>query len=123
MTKIEQQHKQISNEKATQLTNCFPKEETYGGCYRVRPHRKGSSKIFREYLRLKRPRDYTNIPGIKGKSISNSEVIRLAKREGIRSDNIEWFVNMVNIGTYNIPDFQKQYQSGKTNNKSLTIKG
>ena len=25
------------------------------------------------------------------------------------ADNIEWFVNMVNIGTYNIPDFQKQY--------------
>ena len=25
------------------------------------------------------------------------------------TDNIEWFVNMVNIGTYKIPDIQKQY--------------
>ena len=28
------------------------------------------------------------------------------KREAITADNIEWFVNMVNIGTYNIPDFK-----------------
>jgi chromosome segregation ATPase len=35
--------------------------------------------------------------------------VRLAKRQGITADNIEWFVNMVNIGTYNIPDLQKQY--------------
>ncbi|MGB8034767.1 MAG: hypothetical protein WCF03_13210, partial [Nitrososphaeraceae archaeon] len=34
---------------------------------------------------------------------------RLAKRQGITADNIEWFINMVNIGTYNIPDLQKQY--------------
>ena len=25
------------------------------------------------------------------------------------ADSIEWFVNMVNIGTYNIPDLQKQH--------------
>ena len=25
------------------------------------------------------------------------------------TDNIEWFVNMVNIGTYKIPEIQKQY--------------
>jgi chromosome segregation ATPase len=34
---------------------------------------------------------------------------RWLKREGITADIIEWFVNMVNIGTYNIPDLQKQY--------------
>jgi chromosome segregation ATPase len=33
----------------------------------------------------------------------------LAKRQGITADNIEWFVNMVDIGTYNIPDLQKEY--------------
>ena len=31
----------------------------------------------------------------------------LAKRHGITADNIEWFVNMVNIGTYKIPEIQK----------------
>ena len=33
----------------------------------------------------------------------------LAKRQGITADNIEWFVSMVDMGTYNIPDLQKQY--------------
>src|SRR5690242_17431900 len=33
----------------------------------------------------------------------------IAKRQGITADNIEWFVKMVSIGTYNIPDLQKQY--------------
>src|SRR6478609_4678038 len=37
------------------------------------------------------------------------KLYRSAKRQGITADNIEWFVNMVNIGTYNIPDLQKQY--------------
>jgi hypothetical protein len=33
----------------------------------------------------------------------------LAKRHEITADNIEWFFNMVDTGTYNIPDLQKQY--------------
>jgi septal ring factor EnvC (AmiA/AmiB activator) len=37
------------------------------------------------------------------------KLCRLAKRHGITADNIEWFVNMVNIGTYKIPDLQRQY--------------
>ena len=32
-----------------------------------------------------------------------------SKKTRNKTDNIEWFVNMVNIGTYNIPDLQKQY--------------
>ena len=39
------------------------------------------------------------------------KLCRMAKRHGITAadNNIEWFVKMVNIGTYNIPDLQKQY--------------
>ena len=37
------------------------------------------------------------------------KICMLDKRQGITSDNIEWFVNIVNIRTYNIPDLQKQY--------------
>jgi len=33
----------------------------------------------------------------------------LAKRQGIRFEYLDWFVNMVNIGMYKIPELQKQY--------------
>ena len=29
------------------------------------------------------------------------------------NNNIEWFVNMVNTGTYKIPEIQKQYEKAK----------
>src|SRR6476659_11161980 len=45
----------------------------------------------------------------KGKLSYILKLCTLAKRQAITADNIEWFVNMVNIGTYNIPDLQKQY--------------
>ena len=35
-------------------------------------------------------------------------IYTLVKRQAITADNIEWFVKMVDIGTYNIPDLQKQ---------------
>jgi hypothetical protein len=35
--------------------------------------------------------------------------MQVSKKKRNTADNIEWFANMVNIGTYNIPDLQKQY--------------
>jgi flagellar biosynthesis chaperone FliJ len=37
------------------------------------------------------------------------KLCRLPKRQAITADNIEWFVDMVNIGTHNIPEIQRQY--------------
>ena len=52
----------------------------------------------------------SNLPGIKGRSFLYSEAMQVSKKTRNNSlNNIEWFVNMVNIGTYNIPDLQKQY--------------
>jgi predicted transcriptional regulator len=36
------------------------------------------------------------------------KLYRLLKREGIRTKDLEWFIHMVNIGTYKIPEIQKQ---------------
>ena len=41
---------------------------------------------------------------------------RLLKREGMTANdnnNIEWFVNMVNTGIYEIPEIQKQHAKAK----------
>jgi predicted transcriptional regulator len=37
------------------------------------------------------------------------KLYRLLKRQGITTDKMEWFVYMVNVGTYKIPEIQKQY--------------
>jgi chromosome segregation ATPase len=38
---------------------------------------------------------------------------RLLKIEGITTDNIEWFANMVKTGIYKIPEIQKQHAKAK----------
>jgi predicted transcriptional regulator len=41
------------------------------------------------------------------------KLYRVLKRERITTDKIEWFVNMVKIGTYKIPELQNEYQKIK----------
>ena len=38
---------------------------------------------------------------------------RLVKIQGIRLKDLDWFVSMVNIGAYKIPQIQKQYSKAK----------
>ena len=71
---------------------------------------KEATRYYTEYWRLKRLYSLYHIyQESKGNLSYILKLCRLAKRQGITADNIEWFVNMVNIGTYNIPDLQKQY--------------
>jgi hypothetical protein len=68
------------------------------------------TKYYMEYWRLKRLYSLYHIyQESKGDLSYFLKLCSLAKRQGITSDNIEWFVNMVDIGTYKIPDLQKQY--------------
>ena len=71
---------------------------------------KVASKLFSEFLRLKGQQELYDIyQDEKYYLKSLLKLHRLLKREGMTADNIEWFVNMVNIGTYNIPELQKRY--------------
>jgi hypothetical protein len=71
---------------------------------------KQATRYYTEYWRLKRLYSLYHIyQESKGNLSYILKLCRLAKRQGITADNIEWFVNMVNMGTYNIPDLQKQY--------------
>jgi len=48
---------------------------------------------------------------------------RLLKREGMTIDNVEWFVNTVNTGTYKIPDIQKQHAKAKDELEVIEYQG
>src|SRR5690348_16464008 len=74
-----------------------------------------------EYSKLKRLYSLYNIyQDSKGDLSYILKLSTLAKRQGITADNIEWFFSMtadniewffsmVDMGTYNIPELQKQY--------------
>jgi hypothetical protein len=71
---------------------------------------KEASKLFSEFLRLKGQYDLYEIY-LENKHYLKSlrKLHRVLKREGVTADRIEWFVNMVKIGAYKIPELQKKY--------------
>jgi hypothetical protein len=71
---------------------------------------KQATRYFTEYWKLKHLYNLCHIyQESKGNLSYILKLFRLAKRQGITADNVEWFFNMVDTGTYNIPDLQKQY--------------
>jgi hypothetical protein len=76
---------------------------------------KEASKLFGEFLRLNDQQELYDIY-LDEKYYLKSllKLHKQLKREGMTAaDNIEWFVNMVKIGTYKIPEIQKQYSKIK----------
>ena len=100
-----------SNEKATQAYKLFSEgKKPVEVAIQLSLSEKEATRYYTEYWRLKRLYSlYQIYQESKGNLSYILKLCRLAKRQGITADNIEWFVNMVNIGTYNIPDLQKQY--------------
>jgi hypothetical protein len=101
-----------SNEKATQAYKLFSEGKTpIEVAIQLNLSEKEATRYYTEYWRLKRLYSLYHIyQESKGNLSYILKQYRLAKRQGITADNnIEWFVNMVNIGTYNIPDLQRQY--------------
>jgi hypothetical protein len=100
-----------ANEKATQAYKLFSEgKKPVESAIQLNLSEKEATRYYTEYWRLKRLYSlYQIYQESKGNLSYIMKLCRLAKRQGITADNIEWFVNMVNIGTYNIPDLQKQY--------------
>jgi hypothetical protein len=100
-----------SIEKATQAYKFFSEgKKPVEVAIQLSLSEKEVTKYYTEYWKLKR---LYSLYHIYQESMGNLsyflKLCRLAKRHGVTTDNIEWFVSMVNIGTYNIPDLQKQY--------------
>jgi hypothetical protein len=102
---------QSHNEKATQAYKLFSEGKTpVEVAIQLNLSEKEATRYYTEYWRLKRLCNLYHIyQESKGDLSYILKLCTLAKRQGITADNIEWFVNMVNIGTYNIPELQKQY--------------
>jgi hypothetical protein len=100
-----------SNQKSTQAYELFGEGKTpVEVAIQLNLSEKEVTRYYTEYWRLKRIYGlYRIYQESKGNLSYILKLYTLAKRHGITADNIEWFVNMVNIGTYNIPDLQKQY--------------
>ena len=100
-----------ANEKATQAYKLFSEgKKPVEVAIQLNLSEKEATRYYTEYWRLKRLYSLYDIyQESKGNLSYILKLCRLAKRQGIAADNIEWFVNMVNIGTYNIPELQKQY--------------
>src|SRR6478672_10030642 len=100
-----------SNEKSTQAYKLFTEgKKPVEVAIQLNLSEKEATRFYTEYWKLKRLYSLYHIyQESKGKLSYILKLHRLAKRQGITADNIEWFVNMVDIGTYNIPDLQKQY--------------
>ena len=100
-----------ANEKATQAYKLFSEgKKPVEVAIQLSLSEKEATRYYTEYWRLKRLYSlYQIYQESKGDLSYILKLCRLAKRQGITADNIEWFVNMVEIGTYKIPDLQKQY--------------
>ena len=100
-----------ANEKATQAYELFSQgKKPVEVAIQLGLSEKEATRFYTEYWKLKRLYSLYHIyQESKGNLSYILKLCRLAKRQGITADNIEWFVNMVNIGTYKIPDLQKQY--------------
>ena len=100
-----------SIEKATQSYRLFSEGKTaVDVAIQLSLSEKEATRYYIEYCKLKRLYGLYDIyQESKGDLSYIMKLCTLAKRHGITADDIEWFVNMVNIGTCNIPDLQKQY--------------
>ena len=100
-----------SNQKSTQAYKLFSEgNKPVEVAIQLSLSEKEATRFYTEYWRLKRLNSLYHIyQESKGDLSYIMKLCTLAKRHGITADNIELFVNMVNIGTYNIPDLQKQY--------------
>jgi len=99
------------NEKATHAYKLFSEaKKPVEVAIQLTLSEKEATRYYTEYWRLKRLYSLCHIyQESKGNLSYILKLFALAKRQGITADNIEWFVNLVNIDTYNIPDLQKQY--------------
>ena len=103
--------KSHSNQKSTQAYKLFSEgKKPVDVAIQLSLSEKEATKYYTEYWRLKGLYGLYHIyQESKGNLSYFLKLCTLVKRQAITADNIEWFVNMVNIGTYNIPDLQKQY--------------
>jgi chromosome segregation ATPase len=115
-----------NNEKATQAYRLFSEgKKRVEVSIELDLRENEASKYFHEFLRLKGQDEVYEIY-LENKLYLRSlrKLHRVLKREGMAAavDKIEWFVRMVKIGTYKIPELQNEYAKLKDEVESIDYK-
>ncbi|HZA06198.1 MAG TPA: hypothetical protein VE619_00720 [Nitrososphaeraceae archaeon] len=125
ITTIEDNNKKSSNEKATIAYKLFDEgNKPVEVAIQLGLSERQATRYYTEYWRLRR---LYKLHSIYKESKGNLSTFlklyrRLLKREGIRTKDLEWFVHMVEIGTYKIPEIQKQYAKVKDELQTIDYK-
>jgi hypothetical protein len=75
------------------------------------------NKFFREFWKLKRQyRLYQLYPQIEPSLASFLKLHETLKKRGLNPDNVEWFVDLIELGVVKLPELQDEYRrlEGKT---------
>jgi transposase len=113
-----------NNEKATEAYRLFSEgKKPVQVAIQLGLSERQATRYYTEYWRLKRLYKLHSIyKELKGNLSPILKLYRLLRRQGIITDNIDWFVHNVNIGIYKIPDIQKQYAKIKDEPEDIDYK-
>jgi DNA-binding CsgD family transcriptional regulator len=113
-----------NNEKATQAYKLFSEgKKPVEVAILLGLSERQATRYYTEYWRLKRIYKLHFIyKESNGNPSTFLRLYKLVKRLGIRIKDLEWFVGMVEIGTYKIPEIQNQYAKIKNELEAIDYK-
>ena len=113
-----------NNEKATRAYKLFSEgNKPVEVAIQLGLSERQATRYYTEYWRLRRLYKLHSIyKESKGNLSTFLKLYRLLKRLGIRIKDLEWFVHMVEIGTYKIPEIQNQYAKIKNELEAIDYK-
>ena len=103
--------KSYANEKSTQAYKLFSEgKKPVEVAIQLGLSEREVTRYYTEYWRLRHLyKLYFIYKESKGNLFPILKLYRILKKEGIRLKDLEWFVRIVDISTYKIPEVQKQY--------------
>ena len=116
--------KSYANEKSTQAYKLFREgKKPIEVAMQLGLSEREATRYYTEYWRLRHLyKLYFIYKESKGNISTFLKLYRLSKRLGIGLKDLEWFVRMVDIGTYKIPEIQKQYAKIKDELEAIDYK-
>jgi transcriptional regulator len=110
---IDDDNKKSPNEKSTQAYKLFSEGKSLiEVSIELGLREKEASKLFREFLKLKRQdRLHQIYPEIEPSLPSFLKLHKVLKKRGLNPANVEWFADAIEMGTIKLPELQGQYQS------------
>ncbi|HEY6883430.1 MAG TPA: hypothetical protein VI278_05265 [Nitrososphaeraceae archaeon] len=106
-------NKKSLNEKSTQAYKLFSEGKSLiEVSIELGLREKEASKLFREFLKLKRQdRLHQIYPEIEPSLPSFLKLHKVLKKRGLNPGNVEWFADAIEMGTIKLPELQHEYKN------------